>query len=197
VSALSSQGALRIELAERADVASALAFSNWAAEHTVANFALVPEQASDWEADFDAHHAMYPWLVARSAKGVVGFAKGGPFKSRGAYAPSAEVTVYVDPAHHRRGVGRALYEVLIPLLRAQGYATLLAGITTPHPASERLHEAFGFKRCAVFAKVGWKHGDWHDVSFYELRLQAGDGPPAARSPVRAVWGRVRGSITGS
>ncbi len=182
---------LRIDLARRADVAHALAFANWAAEHTVANFATSPEDLETWQAEFDQRHATYPWLVARAEAGagdaVVGFAKAAPFKQRGAYAWSAEVTVYVDPAWHGRGVGSRLYEVLFPLLRAQGYVTLLAGITTPHPASERLHERFGFKKCASFARVGWKLGAWRDVGFWELSLSTEAGAPAAIRGVAEVW----------
>ena len=171
----------------------ALRFANWAAEHTVANFALAPEPLEEWQAEFDQHHLMYPWLVARADVGgkVIGFAKGSPYRARGAYAWTAEVTVYIDGAFHGQGVGTALYGVLLPMLRAQGYVTLLAGITTPHPPSERLHAAFGFTRCATFRRVGWKFDRWHDVSFWELHPQPGVSPPAAIRPAREVWGNLR------
>jgi phosphinothricin acetyltransferase len=178
---------LGIELAEKADVKEALRFANWAAEHTVANFAVQPESLEDWEDDWETHHRTYPWLVARAPSGVVGFAKAGPFKLREAYAPSAEVTVYVDPLQHRKGIGRSLYDVLLPLLRDQGFARLVAGITTPHPASENLHLRYGFQRCATFHRIGWKFGAWRDVSFFELSLHAGDGPPPLRKSVEEAW----------
>ena len=168
----------------------ALRFANWAAEHTVANFALAPEALDGWQAEWADHHAMYPWLVARAEVSgpVIGFAKGSPYRARGAYAWTAEVTVYIDEAFHGQGIGTALYGVLIPMLRAQGYVTLLAGITTPHPPSERLHAAFGFTLCAILHRVGWKFGGWHDVSFWELHLQPdASAPPTVRS-VREVWG---------
>jgi phosphinothricin acetyltransferase len=175
-----------IDLAVREDVEHALAFANWAADHTAANFALAHEPLPAWQAEFDRWHATHPWLVARSAGEVLGFAKASPHKARGAYAWTAEVTVYVGPDHHRRGVGSALYRVLLPLLRAQGYVTLVAGITTPHEASERLHAAFGFQRCATFHRAGWKFGRWHDVSYWELHLDEG-GEPRAVSRVEETW----------
>jgi phosphinothricin acetyltransferase len=177
---------LVIDLAARADVEPSLRFANWAAEHTTANFALSPEPLAQWEAEYDKNHAQHPWLVARESGTVIGFARASPHKSRGAYAWAAEVGVYIDPAHHRRGVGRALYRVLIPLLRAQSFVTLIAGITTGHEGSERLHASFGFTRCATFHRMGFKFGAWHDVSYWELQL-GGDGEPAPLVPVRAAW----------
>ena len=99
-----------------------------------------------------------------------------------AYAWTAEVSVYVDPAFHGAGIGSRLYDVLIPILRDQGYGLLLAGITAGHEASERLHVRFGFTRCGTFHRVGHKLGAWHDVGYWELFL-SGEDPPA---PVRAV-----------
>jgi phosphinothricin acetyltransferase len=178
-----------IELARRDDVRRALELANWAAEHTVANFATVPEELAPWLAEFDRRHATHPWLVARALEtgGVVGFAKASPYRLRAAYDWTAEVTVYVDPACHAQGVGRRLYELLFPLLREQGYVTLLAGITTPHPASERLHERFGFRRCATLHRVGWKFGAWRDVGFWELSLSPEETAPSRVRRVEEAW----------
>jgi phosphinothricin acetyltransferase len=53
-----------------------------------------------------------------------------------------------------------------------------AGVTLPNPASERLHEAIGMRRFAVYRRVGFKFGAWHDVAWYELRLADPAGTPA-------------------
>ncbi len=55
--------------------------------------------------------------------------------------------------------------------------TLLAGITIPNAASERLHESFGFRRVALLERVGWKFDQWHDVGYWELVLHDADHPP--------------------
>lgn len=65
-----------------------------------------------------AHGASHAWLVARDAAGAVtGYAYGSLHRARAAYATSADVAIYVDPAAARRGVGRALYGALLPLLK--------------------------------------------------------------------------------
>ena len=173
---------MHIRLADEADIPAVLDISNWAAQHTPANFAIEPETLVDWlESWRDTHH-MHPWLVAvhDDADGaIIGFAKSSPHRGRCAYAYTAEVSVYVHHHHHGRGVGSALYQRLIPILRAQGYCTLLAGITTPNPASQRLHEAAGFQRVAMYQRVGWKFKQWHDVGYWQLHLDLNATPPTS------------------
>jgi phosphinothricin acetyltransferase len=174
-----------LAFAEAHDIPEIVAISNWAAEHTHANFAIEPEPLEDWMQAWTKDHAMYPWLVARSTNGsgprLLGFAKAMPHKKRGAYAWSADVSVYVHHEAHRRGIGAALYGRLIPLMRAQGYVTLIAGITPPNPGSEGLHRRMGFTQCGTFARVGWKFGRWYDVTYWSLELQPrGDSPRPLR-----------------
>ena len=64
---------------------------------------------------------------------------------RAAYQWSVDVAVYIHAAHHRRGVGRALYRELFALLRLQGFYVAHAGITLPNAASVGLHESLGFR----------------------------------------------------
>jgi phosphinothricin acetyltransferase len=176
-----------ISLAGRDDIPRIVELANWAARHTTANFATEPEPLEEWMHAWEVSAALHPWLVARVAGTVVGFAKSGPHRSRGAYRWTAEVSVYIDEAHHRRGVARALYQVLLPLLRRQGHATLLAGITAGHEPSERLHASSGFVRCGTFHRAGWKFGQWHDVGYWELQLQPAGWTPGPIQPVAEVW----------
>ncbi|MHC4413926.1 MAG: GNAT family N-acetyltransferase [Planctomycetota bacterium] len=176
-----------IRLATIDDLSAILQISNWAAAHTAANFAVEPETLESWRQDWHDTREMFPWLVAADGDGrVVGFAKAAPWKGRCAYLWSAETTVYVHPDHHGRGIGRALYRRLIATLRSQGYRTLLGGITVPNPASVRLHETLGFRRVALLEQVGWKFGRWHDVGYWELRLDETGAPPVEIRPVADV-----------
>ncbi len=175
---------IQIRAAVEADVSRILEISNWAAVHTPANFANSPELLSDWLTSYRSTHAYHPWLVATEDERVIGFAKSSPHKSRCAYAWSADVSVYIDGACQARGIGRALYDKLIPLLREQGYQTLIAGIVVDHLPSEKLHAAVGFVRCGIFPRVGFKQGRWRDVGYWALQLGAGEdeAPPVRRVP---------------
>ena len=129
--------------------------------------------------------AEWPWLVAEVDGAVAAYALAGPHRARGAYRWAADVSVYVDAGHHRRGLGRALYEPLLALLAAQGLRQACAGIALPNPASVALHEALGFTPVGVYRRIGYKHGRWWDVGWWQRPLPACGGdadPPAPPGP---------------
>ncbi len=101
---------------------------------------------------------------------LLGYAYATPWRTRRGYRFSVEVTVYVAPAAHRRGVGRALYEALFSRLAAAGYHAAMAGIALPNPASVALHEALGMHQVAHFRETGFKFGRWVDVGYWERVL---------------------------
>jgi phosphinothricin acetyltransferase len=145
----------------------------------------------DMRAEWVPLAARHACLVAELDGECVGFARTHPWRSRAAYAWTAEVGVYVSPNVHRRGVGRALYERLIRVSAEQGYHMLVACIALPNEASVRLHEAVGFRAVGVFPEVGWKLGEYLDVGFWQRALAVADGvmqgPPVA---VRTAPGSV-------
>jgi L-amino acid N-acyltransferase YncA len=125
----------------------------------------------------------YPWLVGEDEEGaVVGYAYATAFRPRPAYRFAVETSVYL---HRRRlglGYGRRLYEPLIALLEAQGYAQAIAAVTLPNEASVRLHERLGFAAAGVYRQVGYKMGEWRDVGLWQRRLAPATNPP--REPLR-------------
>ena len=128
----------------------------------------------------------YPWLVAEIDGAVVGYAYASRHHERASYRWSANVTVYISPDHHRRGIGRALYEALFDLLDRQGLHELCAGITLPNAASVRLHESLGFRLVGVYEGIGYKLGSWRDVGWWQkpLRERSADPPGVLGGPVR-------------
>ena len=123
----------------------------------------------------------YPWLVAEVEGKVVGYAYASIHRVRTAYQWSVEVSVYIDPEWHRRGIARSLYLRLFDILRQQGFYNAYAGITLPNPASVGVHEHMGFRRIGVYEGVGHKLGRWHDVGWWELTLMP---RPAVVAPPR-------------
>ena len=112
----------------------------------------------------------HAWLVAELDGAVAGYAYGSPHRERAAYASSCDVAVYVDPAHARQGIGRALYAALLPLLAEQGRHAAFAGIALPNDGSVGLHEALGFTPVGIYREVGWKMGGWRDVGWWQRLL---------------------------
>lgn len=111
-----------------------------------------------------------PWLVAERDGGIVGYAYASAHRTRAAYRWAADVSVYLVDAERGHGTGRALYLRLFDLLRDLGYVAAYAGITLPNPASVGLHESMGFRPVGVYARVGYKHDEWHDVGWWQLAL---------------------------
>ena len=128
----------------------------------------------------------FPWLVAERDGAVAGYAYASEHRWRSAYRWAVDVTVYISPAHHRQGVGRALYGALLPALTGQGFQTACAGITLPNAASVGLHQAFGFELVGVYRDIGYKFGQWCSVGWYQVRLrepEPGVTPSEPRPPV--------------
>ena len=120
----------------------------------------------------------YPWLVAEVAGEVVGYVYASKHRDPGAYRWSANVSAYVGEGARRNGVGRALYERLIAILKAQGFHSAFAGIALPNDASVGLHEAVGFKPIGIYKEVGFKHGQWRDTGWWRLTLSDAVGTPS-------------------
>lgn len=120
----------------------------------------------------------HAWVVLEDQGRVVGYAYGGPYKSRVAYRWSCEVSVYLERGRRRTGGGRALYDALFARLVKRGYRTAVAGMTLPNEASVGLHRAMGFEPVGTYRRIGWKHDTWHDVAWTQLTLATGQDPPA-------------------
>jgi L-amino acid N-acyltransferase YncA len=152
--------------------------------HGVASLEEVAPDAHEFSRRMAAVTARYPWLVAELDGVVAGYAYASQHRARAAYRWSADVTVYVSGAHHRRGVGRALYGRLLELLVQQGYYEAGAGITLPNDASVGLHESLGFHPVGVYRNIAFKFGSWRDVGWWQktLRQHEPDTPPAEPSP---------------
>ena len=125
----------------------------------------------------------HPWLVAEEDGELRGFAYGSLHRERAAYRWATDVTVYVDPARQRRGIGRSLYTVLFERLARQGFHVACAGITLPNQASVGLHESLSFVPVGVYRRIGFKFGAWWDVGWWQVRLiSAGGEPPTEPGP---------------
>lgn len=122
--------------------------------------------------------AVAPWLVLEEDGVVLGYAYATKHRDRAAYRWSVDASVYVSGGRRRGGVGRALYRSLLALLARQGFHAVHAGIALPNAPSVGLHEALGFRPVAVYPKVGFKLGAWHDVGWWQLELRERSGPPA-------------------
>ena len=137
---------------------------------TVISFEETPPTVQEMAGRIADYSRNYPYLVAEADGRVLGYAYGSRHRDRAAYRSSVDVAVYVDEAARGRRVGRSLYDALLPRLAAAGAHAAFAGITLPNAASVRLHESLGSTPVGVYRGVGYEHGRWHDVGWWQLTL---------------------------
>jgi phosphinothricin acetyltransferase len=127
-------------------------------------------QAPTW-AEWSQTRAGCPGVVARGPQGeVLGWAALSPVSPRPVYRGVGAVSIYVDPAFARRGIGGVLLGALVQASERAGFWTLEAGIFPENLASVALHEAVGFELVGVRRRVGqMPDGRWRDVLLYERR----------------------------
>jgi phosphinothricin acetyltransferase len=111
-------------------------------------------------------------LVAIVDDTLVGFAGSMQFRTKRAYDPTIEMTVYCVPEATGRGIGTALYERLFESLQGEDVHVAVAAITLPNTSSVALHERFGFRLTGVLHEVGRKFNRYWDVAWYEKALDA-------------------------
>jgi len=142
-------------------------------EHTATTFDLepfAPEARRAWLEGFAAT-GRHRCLVAEApGDGPVGWASSGRFRTKGAYEPSVETSIYLDPSWTGRGLGARLYAALFEVLAGEDVHRAYAGITLPNPASLALHRRVGFREIGIFEEVGRKRGRWWSVLWMERAL---------------------------
>jgi phosphinothricin acetyltransferase len=160
--------------ARRADAAAIAAIYNHAVETTTASFDVEPKSVEDRVRWLEGRRPEHAVVVAEDDGAVVGWGALSPYSDRPAYAATAEISVYVDASHHRRGVGRALSEALLQHAAAAGLHVILARICTENTASIEMVRGLGFTEAGTMHEVGRKFGRWLDVVTWEYRVPAPD-----------------------
>lgn len=172
--------ALRIRDATSADAPACAAIYAPYVLDTAISFELDPPTPAEMADRIAATARGHAWLVCEDDGRVVGYAYGGPHKTRAAYRWTCEVSVYLERTRRRTGTGRVLYDALLTRLTERGFRTAVAGIALPNEASVGMHRALGFDTVGTYRRIGWKHGAWHDVLWMQRDLAA-DGPPTELS----------------
>jgi GNAT superfamily N-acetyltransferase len=81
---------------------------------------------------------------------VVGTVAGGESTSRGT---AALTSLWVEPRARRRGVARALVDVVLAWAKDSGYERVVLWVVEGNANAERLYERSGFKRTGAVQTV--------------------------------------------
>jgi len=131
--------------AREADLPAILEIYNQSVPLRMATADLVPQQLEARVAWFrNRDRAKRPVIVAEQGGEVVGWGSFTNFKDRAAYAPTAEVSVYVAQSHVGRRIGWSLLDSLLGLAPRCGIDRILAICFEHNEPSLRLFRSFGF-----------------------------------------------------
>jgi len=161
-------------------------------EHAVrfgtATFELVPPDLAEMTRRFETLvDGGFPYFVAAMEGRVVGYAYAAAYRLRPAYRFTVEDSVYLQPAIHRRGVGRQLLQRLIAECEARGFRQMIAVVgDSANAASIGVHSRCGFQMIGTHPNVGFKFGRWLDIVMMQLALGEGAAslPADDRAPTR-------------
>lgn len=175
-----------IRIATEKDIPQMLAIYAPYVENTTYSFEYTPPTLAQFTRRFCDYTVQCPWLVYEEQGRVLGYAYGSlPFE-RAAYAWCAEVSIYLAPEIHGRGIGKALYAAVEAILWEQGYRIIYALITSENEGSLHFHEKVGYTYCAQFPGCGIKFGRSLGVIWMEKRSNSVELPSSPPVPWREV-----------
>lgn len=111
-----------------------------------------------------------PYLVAEVDGVVAGYGYASAFRPRPGYRFTVEDSVYLRPEFAGRGLGRLLLGELIRASKAAGCHQMIGVIGGKNAASIAMHRAMGFVDVGVLRGVGFKFGNWVDVTLMQREL---------------------------
>jgi phosphinothricin acetyltransferase len=166
---------MEIRNAVRSDAAAIAAIRSHYVLTTYSTFDTVPPARGEilaWMEQFsaDGRHRL---LVATRESTILGYAATLRYRPKAAFDDTAELSVYLAPGERARGIGAALYHVLLPAAASSGVHTFLAGVALPNDASLAFHRRQGFREVGTFEEYAAKGG--HRISstwFQKLMPQA-------------------------
>jgi phosphinothricin acetyltransferase len=116
----------------------------------------------------------FPVLVAEQNGRVVGYTALYRWSDRRAYDITAELSLYVTPELHRRGIGRELFKQILAAAEVSGIYTVISRITADNDVSLKLHERFGFRTVGVLQRCGKKFNRILDVVILQKLVKQHD-----------------------
>jgi L-amino acid N-acyltransferase YncA len=118
-----------------------------------------PEKRPLWVADVDGQ--VVAWI------GLTSFYAGRP-----AYDATAEVSLYIATAYHRRGIGRYLKQRMIEHRPKLGVTTLLSMHFDHNEATRRVNQNLGFEQVGHLTEIAVVNGEKRGLVISALRIPA-------------------------
>lgn len=138
--------------------------------HSTATFHLEPLSAEDMQQMIPMHHPKYPACTIEWQGSKVGYVYLAPYKPRQAYNRTAEITLYLHPDFHKKGIGTQVLKQMEGIAKSNEIINLLAVITAENTGSVKLFQSNGYQPSALLKEVGEKFGKVLDVLILQKLL---------------------------
>ncbi len=162
---------MKIRSARSIDLHRIVAIYNQAIDAHNATADTIPftvDQRLDW---FNSHVPdSYPIYVYEDSGEVQGWLSISPYRGRPALSRTAEVSYYVDYAHHGKGIGSALMQHALDDAPRIGRKVYLAILLEWNLGSIHLLEKFGFEKWGYLPEVAEFDGHLCGQFYYGRRV---------------------------
>ena len=152
-------------------------------EKTAITFEYEVPSLAEFSARIEEIQKKYPWIVYEEDGKILGYAYGGPEYTRAAYQWTVETSVYLAEEARGKGIGTALYEKILDILKKQNFCLCYVLINDDNEASVKMHEKFGFRTIGLRKNCGYKFEKWHSVVIMEKQLNEFAVPPKPVIPI--------------
>ena len=159
---------LQIDTATKQDLNRIVEIYNWAIENTSATFDTDSKTIQSQFGWFESHDEKHPVIVARKNGRVLAWGSISPWSDRCAYSGTGEISFYVDPDFHRKGIGFNVLKRLIEIGKEKNFRTLVSRIAGKSEASVHLHKKLGFSNIGTMKNVGKKFDEIIDVHLMQI-----------------------------
>src|SRR6202140_1180240 len=157
--------------ATRQDLPEILSIYNEVIRNSTAVYSEIeftPARGDSW---FDAKAEQgFPFIVAQTDVGIVGFGTFGEFRAWPCYRHTVEHSVHIRADRRGHGIGRAVVTELLGRAAASSKHVMIAGIDADNAVSIGLHRSLGFAAVGHFHEVGFKFGRLLELVFMQCIL---------------------------
>jgi len=122
----------------------------------------------NWE-DWSSRHLKHSRFVFENNGEILGWVALSQVSSRLVYRGVAEVSIYIDLNHSKKGIGSELMNKVIQSSEENGIWTLQSSVFPENKATLRLHEKFGFRVIGKRERIACLDGVWRDTLIFERR----------------------------
>ena len=159
---------LQIDIATKQDLNRIVEIYNWAIVNTSATFDTDSKTVQSQLGWFESHDEKHPVIVARENGRVLAWGSISPWSDRCAYSGTGEISFYVDPDFHCKGIGFNIMKRLIEIGKEKKFRTLVSRIAGKSEASIHLYKKLGFSNIGTMKNVGKKFGEIVDVHLMQI-----------------------------